>query len=105
MANIYAIPGRNLCYKYVGRYGPEIRRPAARNDRERIRMVKDMYPGELKEYTEDEERKWIDEALEYDQDEKEVFAKEGFENTHWYKFQLAAKKQLGTVVNILADIM
>ena len=56
------------------------------------------------EYRKTGEGTWIYDALEFDRDTREVIAKEGFKNSHWYKFQLAAKTQLSTVVEMVKDM-
>ena len=78
---------------------------AAKNAKKRIQMVKDMYPSKKFAYKEKERKTWIKEAVKRDKKEGEFFATHDFFNSHWYKFQLAAKKQLSTVVNMLADII
>ena len=77
----------------------------AKDADERIEMVKEMYPNKNLDYKEDKEKSWIYKALKYDPNKRDVVAKEGFEDSHWYKFQVAAKRQLATVVNALKDIM
>jgi hypothetical protein len=43
---------------------------------------------------------WVDEAVK-DREGEEIEASDNFENTHWYKFQLAAKAHLVVVMEIL----
>jgi len=78
---------------------------AAKNTKERIKMVEKMYPDKQFAYKEKEKKTWIKEAVERDKKKAEFFGTQNFFNSHWYKFQLAAKKQLSTVVNMLADII
>jgi hypothetical protein len=68
----------------------------------RIAMVKAMYPTVDLEY---DEEAWIDSALTYDPETREVVARDGFLQSHWYRFQLAAKEQLATVKSMLVDII
>ena len=45
---------------------------------------------------------WIDDAL--DKNANEIVMQQGFENTHWHKFHLAAKKHFATVIELIKDI-
>jgi hypothetical protein len=84
---------------------------------ERIRLIKDKYP-KMEDYNED---KWLNEALAFSRDESEIqfdtitgkakparvrFADIAIKdiNSHWFKFQNAAKKQLSTVLIMTPSI-
>ena len=45
---------------------------------------------------------WIDEAVT-DRDTEDLTASDSFGNTHWYKFQLAAKAHLALVMDLLKN--
>jgi hypothetical protein len=79
----------------------------AGSKKKRIKMAKEKVRAICDkdiEYRKTGEGTWIYDALEFDRDTREVIAKEGFKNSHWYKFQLAAKSQLSTVVNMVEDM-
>ena len=87
----------------------------AKNFDERIKNIKDMYPG-MVDYDED---KWINEALIFQRDKSEIPEYDPLTgnpkpnrprfvdiatkdvNSHWFGFQNAAKKQLAMVLNML----
>jgi hypothetical protein len=87
----------------------------AKNFDERIKKIKDMYPGMI-DYDED---KWINEALNFQRDKSEIPGYDplkGFPpiprprfvdisvkdvNANWFRFQNAAKKQLAIVLGMI----
>jgi hypothetical protein len=85
----------------------------AKDLKERTKLIKDKYP-EMKDYDED---KWLNEALSFSRDASEIqfdtitgkakparvrFADIAVKdiNSHWFRFQEAAKKQLSTVLSM-----
>jgi hypothetical protein len=74
----------------------------AKDEEARIEMVKEMYPGEDLEYRKSSDKTWMHEALEYGTEKGEVVAREGFWDSHWYRFQVAAQRHLAIVAHILA---
>lgn len=73
----------------------------AKDSDERVEMIKGMYPGKNLGYSESVETTWIYRALEYDSEKREVMAKDGFWDSHWCHFQLAAQRHLAMVAYIL----
>jgi len=87
----------------------------AKNFDERIKKIKDMYPG-MVDYNED---KWINEALSFMRDASEIPENDPIKgtpnpnrprfvdisvrdiNANWFSFQNAAKKQLAMVLNMV----
>lgn len=89
----------------------------AKDLKERTKLIKDKYP-EMKDYDED---KWLNEALNFSRDASEIqfdtitgkakparvrFADIAVKdiNSHWFRFQEAAKKQLSTVLSRIPSI-
>lgn len=90
----------------------------AENLDERIKLIRDMYP-KMEDYDED---KWINEALIFSRDASEIPEDDSSTgnpkpnrprfvdisvrdiNSHWFKFQGAAKKQLAMVLNTVDAI-
>jgi hypothetical protein len=90
----------------------------AENFDERIKKIKDMYPGMI-DYDED---KWINEALDFQRDKSEIQEFDplkGFPpiprprfvevsakniNANWFRFQNAVKKQLAMVINMVEAV-
>ena len=90
----------------------------AKNFDERIKNIKDMYPG-MVDYDED---KWINEALIFQRDKSEIPEYDPLTgnpkpnrprfvdiatkdvNSHWFGFQNAAKKQLAMVIGTINAI-
>ena len=70
---------------------------------ERIRMIADLLSeqglGAIPDYKKDD---WIDEAL--DRKDEKLGMHAGFENTHWYHFQQAAKQQLALVMELTKEL-
>jgi hypothetical protein len=64
---------------------------------DRVNRVKDYVNQPDLRYKKD---LWVDEAVK-DREGEALEASEDFENTHWYKFQLAAKAHLAVVMDIL----
>jgi hypothetical protein len=50
-----------------------------------------------------EKNKWVDEAVLKDEEKDELTACPSFEDTHWFKFQQAAKANLAFVVDMLKE--
>jgi hypothetical protein len=73
----------------------------ANDSDERIEMIKTMYPERNLEYSERIEKTWIYQALEYDSEKGEVVTKEGFWDSPWCRFQLAAQRHLAIAAHIL----
>jgi hypothetical protein len=87
----------------------------AKNFDERIKKIKDMYPG-MADYDED---KWINEALDFQREQSELPEQGSFIgtppiprprfvdisirdiNANWFRFQNAAKKQLSMVLSMV----
>jgi hypothetical protein len=85
---------------------------------DRIRLIKDKYP-EMESYNED---RWLNEALNFSRDASEIPEDDPFTGTtkptrarfvdisvrdtdsHWFRFQTAAKKQLSMVLNMIPSI-
>jgi hypothetical protein len=90
----------------------------AKNLNERIKLIKDKYP-DMEAYDED---KWLNEALSFSRDESEVPEYDPIRgapkparvrfpdisvkniNSHWFRFQEAAKKQLSMVLSMTPSI-
>jgi len=86
-----------------------------KNFDERIKAIKSIYP-KMPEYTEDQ---WINEALIFERDKSEIPEYDPSKgpspihrprfvdilvkdiNSHWFRFQSAAKKQLSTVIGMI----
>jgi hypothetical protein len=90
----------------------------AKNLNERIKLIKDKYP-DMKAYDED---RWLNEALSFSRDASEVPEYDPMRgapkpararfvdisvkdiNSHWFRFQNAAKKQLSIVLGMIPTI-
>jgi hypothetical protein len=90
----------------------------AKNLNERVTLVKEMYP-KIPEYKED---KWINEALIFKRNKSEIPEYDPFKghprptrpryvdisvkgiNSHWFRFQKVAKKQLTMVMNMVESL-
>ena len=90
----------------------------AKDLNERIGMIRDKYP-KMEAYSED---KWLNEALTFSRDESEIPEDDPSRgtprptrarfvdisvkdiNSHWFRFQNAAKKQLSTVLSMTPSI-
>jgi hypothetical protein len=64
---------------------------------DRVNKVKDYVNEPDLSY---DRKVWVDEAIK-DRGGEDIEASDDFENTHWYKFQLAAKAHLVAVMEML----
>jgi hypothetical protein len=90
----------------------------AKDLNERIKLIKEKYP-KMEDYNED---KWLNEALIFSRDASDIPEEDPFTgapkptrprfvdisvkdlNSHWFRFQTAAKKQLSMVLNMIPSI-
>ncbi len=64
-----------------------------------IDLLKDNHLNDMQKYDKD---KWIDDAL--DVKGNDIVMKDNFKESHWYKFQQAAKDQFALVTNLVKAI-